>query len=110
MFDALVIDSDAANRLSLAALPEEWVGEFNLPTNMIGIRRVVQGRIIYLIGDKARNDSRLLVIRSSGRRFFPNLNHNATLDCFLRILRVALSRFQPGIKLPVDWRIFHQES
>ena len=91
MLSALVIDSDAANRLSLAALPDDWVGEFSLPPNIFGMRRVVQDDVAFLIGDRARNDSRLLVVRGRGEGFFPNLDQSSRLDCFIRILRVALS-------------------
>jgi hypothetical protein len=60
MARAVVIDADAANRLTLgAALRDDWLDTFEPPP---GIDRVTTNGVVYLIGLGAKPDSRLLVM------------------------------------------------
>lgn len=110
MYRALVIDQDAANRLNLSALAEDWFGSFALPESVAGLRRIELQGVLYLLDQNARPDARLLIISGRGHLFFPELPQDARLECFSRILRVALSQFQRGINIPIDWRTYHSGS
>src|SRR4051812_14343342 len=110
MYRALVIDQHAANRLNLSAMPDSWFGSFELSDEVSGLRRIELQGILFLIDRNARPDARLLIVSGRGQLFFPELPQDARLDCFLRILRVALSQFQRGINIPVDWRTYHSGS
>src|SRR3954468_22237970 len=99
MSRVLVIDADAANRLSLGgALPDDWVDHFEAPP---GIERVVHNGTTYLIGAGSLADSRLLVIASTSGTLFNEIPRPSRLECFQRVLRAALSQFRPGfVKIP----------
>jgi hypothetical protein len=111
MYRALVIDSDAANRLSLAGdLDDDWVGKFDLPPDVFGIRRIVRHEIVYLTSARATRQYRLLIIGGRETGFFSEIPKETRLECFFRILKVTLSRFQPLVRIPVEWRPFHSGS
>jgi len=106
---ALVLDADAANRLSqTGGLPHNWLETLEAPA---GISRVDADQIVYLIGDTSITESRLLVISGHKGSFFDALPQALRLECFQRILRSGLSEFRPGlVKMPLSWRIFHAGS
>lgn len=107
---ALVVEADAANRLSFHSdWPDDWLVQLApLPD---GVVRVEHGQFTYLIGAEATKGSRLLTIPADSSGVFSSLAASARLECFQRVLRAALSQFRPGlVKLPLGWRIFHSAS
>lgn len=110
MIGALVIEADAANRLSLGGfqLEDSFSSWESLPS---GVAKVSAGEITYLIGNSAALTSRLLVISGGSAGFLSTLPSALRLECFNRILRAALSQFRPNlVKIPLEWRVFHSGS
>lgn len=110
MTRALIIDAEAANRLTLGGDQQSgWLDELKpLP---FGVHHVEREGMSYLIGENSRPDARLLVVSSTPAGIFAELPKSMRLECFHRVLRAALSQFSPGfVKIPLDWRIFHSGS
>jgi hypothetical protein len=110
MTRAIVIEADAANRLSRGGpLAEESVDK--LLFKSVGIHQIELDEIVYLIGASATRDSRLLVIRGDPDGPLSAGAATSKNECFNRMLRAGLSRFWPGfVKLPLEWRLFHSGS
>lgn len=110
IYRAIVIDADAANRMLLGAFCDDWFEKFPIPDHVTGVQRIERDNILYFVGARNIVDTQLLVISGRGHDFFPEIPLEHRIECFIRILRVGLSRFQPAIKIPIDWRSFHSES
>jgi hypothetical protein len=106
-YDALVIDDRALGVLDAALIDEAWFSEFSLPPdNSEGLRRIVVDDMVYLLSDKADDDSRLLVVNlKDGGVFQGAQKHRARFE---RILRVALRHLNRNITLPVQWQAYHE--
>lgn len=111
MMKAVVLDLDAVNNLTISGgLPETWINDFAVPSNTAGVRRVEHDGAIYIISDRATRDSRLLVIPLEEGAIFAALPPSARLECFYRVLQASLSYFRQNVRIPVDWRVFHNGS
>ncbi|MCR6629366.1 MAG: hypothetical protein NVV74_04540 [Magnetospirillum sp.] len=108
---AIILDLDAVNSLTISGgLPEAWINDFVLPSNVSGIRRVEYDGALYVISDRATRDSRLLVIPMANGTIFPEIPASARLECFYRILQSSLSVYRQNVRIPVEWRVFHNGS
>ncbi|MBB3983445.1 hypothetical protein GGR44_003136 [Sphingobium fontiphilum] len=107
-YDALVIDEGAIAILDTAMIEPSWFGEFELPENTVGLRRVVMDNMVYLLSEKADVSDRMLVVNTGADGIFEGaaLPHAR----FERILRVALRHFDRNIALPVQWQPYHDGS
>lgn len=107
MFQGVVLDAHAANVLSQGVLlPENWTDAF-LPPSGTGISRRKVGDIAYVLSDKARKDSRLVVVKLSNSGIFSKVSADHRRDAFHRLLRGALSVFEATISIPLKWKPYH---
>ncbi len=104
-FQTLVIDRDAIRVLDGALIDDSWFGQFRLPENTEGIKRVAIGETIYLLSKDATDESQLLVMNIGATGVFSGPSRLRPV--FDRILRVALRQFDRAITIPVQWKIFH---
>jgi len=106
--EVLVLDQDALNAVSAAVTDANWFeAGFPWPDGASGIRRVVRGRVVYLLSSKADLDSRLLII--SGGDDGP-LNAPDPQYVFDRIVHVALSTFENNVAVPLSWKSYNLDS
>lgn len=105
---AVVLDMEAANRILLGgAISDSWIGHFREIEDLPTLRCAEVEDVSYLLSKNAKNDSPLIVIAGRGDEFFPEIPSHHRVECFLRQLRVGLSKHHPQIKIPIDWRLFH---
>lgn len=112
MTRGLVIEEAAIDRLTWnVSAQDSWLENSSIGDDVDGIVQVEHAGFLYLLSQAAHTKSRLLVIASeSGAPFF-RLPPRERLECFQRILKVALSKLGDGsIKVPLDWRLFHSGS
>jgi hypothetical protein len=109
MARAIVIEADAANRLSRGNLTDSSIQ--TLTFSAAGVTNIDHNGITYLLGDGATRESRLLVIRGDPDGPLTAGSSASRAECFNRALRAGLSKFWPGfVKLPLGWRLFHSGS
>ena len=106
-WNALVLDQHAIHALASALLETAWFSDFLLPPGAKGLRKVTVDGSIYILSDRANENSRLLVMRvqSGLTAQVPSPRH--LLD---RTLHLALTVFEKTVSIPVSWRSFHQGS
>lgn len=107
----IVADVDAIERLCWRTSAEDrWLEDAGVGEVCPGLSQVIVNGFLYLIGSQSLPDSKLLVIaRKDGGAFFDG-SMDQRQEAFARILKVALSRIDSGVKVPVDWRMFHAGS
>lgn len=110
----LVIDQAALERINWgAANPSPSWFQGAMPGEAIdGITQTVKDGFLYVIGNVAASaEQKLLVIaRKDGGNFFESVPEESRTEAFLRILKVAMTSLDRGLRIPFDWRVFHSGS
>ena len=104
----LVVDQDAVGILDAALIEDAWFQDFRVPANTEGLRRIERKGTVYLLSDRVRDDSGLLIVRIGPTGVFSGPSKPRTV--FDRILRVALRHFNRNITLPIQWKPYHDGS
>lgn len=105
MISTVTIDSSALDRLQMGFdididWFQTWSGE-NLPSE---ICRVVIGEHIYLLGQQADADSKLLIIDVKSSGLFKDLATKNRPEALFRLIRLGRSAHTPGqIPIPISW-------
>lgn len=107
----LVIDAAAIGKLNWqVCAQDEWLREIKVGGAVPGISQVEHAGFLYLLGNGGAGESHLLVIAGKrGENFFSSLGEQR-LECFQRILKVALRQIDRSVRIPIEWRPFHQGS
>lgn len=108
----LVIDAALIEWLSWnVATQDSWLASATVGDRVEGVDQVEYAGFLYLLGKGGVENRRLLVIAADDGQSFFDLPHRERLECFHRILKVALSRFGAGrVRVPAEWRVFHSGS
>lgn len=107
IYNALIIDSGAAEILAQSQFEDQWFNSFKIPESTSGLRRIDLGTELFLLSESADEDSPLLVVNlgESGIGETEGLT-----EVFQRILRVTLATFTHRVTIPATYKLFLQGS
>lgn len=105
---ALVIDQHAVGMLGNAIFEDEWFVKLQLPASIDQMKRVAIAECVYLLSNKAADDSLLLVVRLGPDGVFANAPSRRHL--FDRLIHVSLAQFDRTLSIPLTWKAFNEDS
>ncbi|WP_155273487.1 UvrD-helicase domain-containing protein [Xanthomonas arboricola] len=110
----LVIDRAALERLNWGGCNpnQSWFMGAMPGEHIDGVNQLIKNGFLYILGatPKSSEQKLLVIARKDGRDFFEEIPEADRSEAFLRILKVAMTSLDRGLRVPFDWKVFHSGS
>lgn len=105
---ALILTPTVLFRLTQFAIDRDWFQQFDLPTDVEGLRRVVVDQMVYIFETETCSDTGPLVVINLDPLQGIFCDNGTQVRVLERIITVAKSIYSESVVLPPNWRR-HQE-